>query len=104
MTKLPKDIEDLLVYQKIVKAPTEEGLKQLVLGICVFVRQCRNANVEVNGDFVQINLIKFKGLKDVYHRAFNKYELSEFQIEAITKLVHFWLSFIEKPLLNISWK
>jgi hypothetical protein len=102
--KLPKEIEEILVYQKLHKAPTEEGVRQLVLGICVFVNNCRNCTVEINGDFVQINLMRFKGLKGIYHKLLKKDRLSEFQNESILKLVKFWLSFMENPVLSVSWK
>lgn len=102
--KLPKDIEQLLIYQNLTKSPTEEGLRQLVLGICMFVPNCKNCNVEVNSNYVQINLQKFDGLRGWYYKLFKKNVLSEQQIEIINKLVKFWLSFLDNAILNISWK
>ena len=102
--KIPKEIEEILVYQKLHKTPTEEGLRQLTLGICLFVHNARNCNVEINGNYIQINLLKFNGLKGIYNKLLKKDKLSDFQTDAITKLVNFWLSFMESPILNVSWK
>jgi len=102
--KLPKEIEEILIYQKLHRTPTEEGLRQLTLGIAVFVDNCRNCEVEINGNFVQINLMRFKGLRGIYNKLLKKDTLSEQQTEIITKLVKFWMSFIDSPVLNISWK
>jgi hypothetical protein len=102
--KLPKEIEELLVWQKLNKAPTEEGLRQLSLGIGVFVTNCRTCQVEVNDNFVQINLMRFQGLKGLYNKLFKKDKLTEQQTEIVTKLVKFWLSFLDSPMISIAFK
>jgi hypothetical protein len=93
-----------LVFQKLMKAPTEQVMKQFVLGVCVFVRNCRNCTVEINDSYVQVNLFKFKGFKGLYYKLMKKNKLTEFQTDAISKLMKFWFSFIDTPILNIVWK
>lgn len=101
---IPKEIQQLLMLQKILKTPVPEILNQLALGIAVNVNNCRTCEVEVKDNYVQINLYKFPGLKGRYFTLLKKYKLTEEQNEIILKLVKFWLSFVEQPVLNVVWR
>ena len=103
-SKLPPKLQELLALQKILKQPTEEILQQLTLGVCLLIKNCRNCNIEVSEGHVQVNLYKFKGFKHLYYKITKKYKLTDEQTAIITKLVTFWLSFLENPSIVVVWK